>query len=73
MNLFKNPIERNRQAYRTIRPVIASGTISVLVCGLPLLLLLDPRSVFDFDWFNHLWMMEYFGEYIRQHGVLPLC
>jgi hypothetical protein len=44
---------------------------SVLVCALPLSLLFDLRSVFDFDWFNHLWTIEYFGEYIRQHGMPP--
>ena len=54
-----------------MQSVLWSGTISVLVCLLPILLLLDLRSVFDFDWFNHLWMIEYFGEYIRRHGVPP--
>jgi hypothetical protein len=33
-------------------------TTSVLVCALPLSLLFDLRSVFTFDWFNHLWMIE---------------
>lgn len=47
------------------------GMLSAIVCILPLLLLLDPRSVFEFDWFNHLWMIEYFGEYIRRHGFPP--
>jgi hypothetical protein len=55
----------------TTRSVIWSGTISALVCSFPLLLLLDPKSVFAFDWFNHLWMIEYFGENIRQHGIPP--
>jgi hypothetical protein len=57
-------------SHRTTRG-ISSITIPALVCALPLLLLFDPRSVFYFDWFNHLWIIEYFGEYIRRHGTPP--
>lgn len=71
MNLLKNRIERAHKCFANSRRVILLLTISVLVCSLPLLLLLDLRSVFDFDWFNHLWMIEYFGEYIRRHGNAP--
>jgi hypothetical protein len=45
--------------------------MAALVCALPLLLLFDLRSTFDYDWFNHLWMIEYFGEYIHRHGSAP--
>jgi hypothetical protein len=44
---------------------------SFLICGLPLVLLIDTRSVYALDWFNHLWTVEYFGEYIRHHASLP--
>jgi hypothetical protein len=72
MNLLsKHRIQRCHEVYTTARPIIWWGTISALICGLPLLLLLDSRSVFNFDWFNHLWMIEYFGEYIRRHGTPP--
>src|ERR1700733_2797545 len=53
------------------RRAVPRLAISALVCSLPLLLLYDLRSVFDFDWFNHLWMIEYFGEYLRRHGTPP--
>jgi hypothetical protein len=42
-----------------------------LICILPLILLIDPRNTFYVDWLNHLWVIEYFGEYFRQHGSLP--
>jgi hypothetical protein len=42
-----------------------------LVCLLPLSLLVDPRSTFFVDWFNHLWLIEYSGEYIKDHGSIP--
>jgi hypothetical protein len=45
--------------------------VSLLVCGLPLILLIDVRSIYALDWFNHLWTVEYFGEYIRYHASLP--
>jgi hypothetical protein len=44
--------------------------VSFLICLFPLVLLIDPRSTFYVDWFNHLWTIEYFGEYFRQHGAL---
>jgi hypothetical protein len=53
------------------RRAIPRLAVSALVCSLPLLLLFDLRSVFDFDWFNHLWIIEYFGEYLRRHGTPP--
>jgi hypothetical protein len=47
------------------------ATIAALVCALPFIPLFDLRSTFYYDWFNHLWMIEYFGEYIHQHGIPP--
>jgi hypothetical protein len=34
---------------------------------LPLLLLMDPRANFYYDWHNHQWFAGYFGEYLAQH------
>ena len=33
--------------------------------------LFDLRAVFYFDWVNHLWSAEYFGEYWKQHFRFP--
>jgi hypothetical protein len=46
-------------------------TIGLVVCLLPLGLLFDLRSTFYVDWFNHLWTIDYYGEYFRQHHLLP--
>jgi hypothetical protein len=40
-------------------------------CLLPLSLLLDFRNTFYVDWFNHLWSIEYFGEYMKWHRTPP--
>jgi hypothetical protein len=45
--------------------------VRLLVCILPLGLLFDLRSTFYLDWFNHLWTIDYYGEYFRQHHALP--
>ncbi|MEO6875786.1 MAG: hypothetical protein ABI222_13290 [Opitutaceae bacterium] len=37
----------------------------------PLFLLLDPRAVFLRDWPIHVWIIDYYAEYFRQHGDLP--
>jgi len=34
-------------------------------------LLLDLRNIFNLDWYNHLWVIEYFGQCIK-HGSIPL-
>jgi hypothetical protein len=62
---------RSPEVFLHARRALLLLAVSVLVCTLPLVLLFDLRSVFDFDWFNHLWTIEYFGEYIRQHGTPP--
>jgi hypothetical protein len=57
---------------RTILRAFSAGNIAAfLVCLLPLSLLIDLRSTFYVDWFNHLWIIEYFGEYIRHRGSIP--
>jgi hypothetical protein len=43
----------------------------ILACLFPLSLLLDPRSTFSTDWFNHLWLIEYTCEYIKHQGSIP--
>jgi hypothetical protein len=42
-----------------------------LICVLPLLPLLDFRSTFYIDWFNHIWLIQYFGEYLGHHYCFP--
>ncbi|MCL4416939.1 MAG: hypothetical protein M1365_09625, partial [Actinobacteria bacterium] len=37
----------------------------------PLLLLHKSNYGFYFDWYNHLWLIGYFGEYFRQHMEMP--
>jgi hypothetical protein len=60
------------QKIRCAVPTVFWRTIvRLLVCTLPLGLLLDVRSTFYLDWFNHLWMIDYYAEYFRQHHVLP--
>jgi hypothetical protein len=45
--------------------------VALAVCVCPLLPLFDISKGFAPDWFNHLWMMEYFGEYLKTHGAPP--
>lgn len=40
--------------------------------GFPLLRLLPLDATFHRDWYNHLWLTGYPGEYLRQHGALPI-
>ena len=40
------------------------------ICA-PILLLLDLRSSFYFDWYNSLWITGYFGEFIKGHLAAP--
>ena len=45
--------------------------VSVFICLLPLVLLINLRHTFYVDWFNHLCVIEYFGECILRHGSVP--
>jgi hypothetical protein len=44
---------------------------SVFVCLLPCALILDARNIFYVDWINHLWSIEYFGEYLKANHSFP--
>ena len=57
---------------RAVLPAILVEKITALLpCLLALSLLIDSRSTFYVDWFNHLWIIEYFGEYIKHHRSIP--
>ena len=45
--------------------------VSIFVCLLPLVLLIKLGKTFYVDWFNHLWLIEYFGQHILRHGSVP--
>ena len=45
--------------------------VSIFVCLLPLVLLINLRNTYYVDWFNHLWLIEYFGQHILRHGSVP--
>lgn len=38
----------------------------------PALFLLQVRADFNSDWNNHQWMINYFGEYFRNHTCFPI-
>jgi hypothetical protein len=40
--------------------------------GFPVLRLLPLDASFHRDWYNHSWLAGYPGEYLRQHGALPI-
>jgi hypothetical protein len=52
-------------------PALWRTVVCFVVCIFPLGLLFDLRSTFNLDWFNHLWAIDYYGVYFRQHHVLP--
>jgi hypothetical protein len=52
-------------------PLWRERICSLLICLLPLVFLIDLRNTFSVDWFNHIWVIEYFGEYIRRHRSVP--
>ncbi|PTY03285.1 hypothetical protein DB346_05240 [Verrucomicrobia bacterium LW23] len=45
--------------------------LRVAACAVPLIWLLNLRNTFTIDWFNHLWVAEYFAAYFRDHGRFP--
>lgn len=46
--------------------------IPVLLVAFPLLRLLPLDGHFYWDWYNHKWLIAYGGEYLRQHGSVPI-
>lgn len=52
-------------------PAALTGLGGVLICALALLPLFDVRSTFYVDWFNHLWLIQYFGKYMGLHFFPP--
>jgi len=51
------------------RAIVAIGAI--VVCAIPCALLFDVRNIFYVDWINHLWSLEYFGEYLKSQHRFP--
>jgi hypothetical protein len=39
----------------------------------PLSLLLSPTKGFYIDWYNHLWLIGYYGKHFAVHHVMPLA
>jgi hypothetical protein len=73
-----------REAWRRVatalpgsRAFLASNDRAILaVASIPIVLvamapMLRLRAVFAQDWINHLWMIEYFGEFLKQSATLP--
>jgi len=49
-----------------------SWLVTTLVVALPLLRLWPLDGQFVNDWTNHEWLIGYTGEYLRQHGTVPV-
>ena len=60
---------------KTPRPPLTDRRTTLLVVALatlvPCALLLYPRNMFYVDWTSNVFTLNYFGEYVRQHGLLP--
>lgn len=50
------------------RMLVLASIPVVLIAMVPML---DLRAVFNLDWINHLWLIEYFGEFFKQNGAMP--
>jgi len=48
--------------------LVLASVPTVLIVAIPML---DPRAVFAVDWVNHLWLIEYFGEFFNQNVTMP--
>lgn len=46
--------------------------IGLVAIAYPLILLFNPSINFAVDWFNHLWLIGYYGKYFAAHGTIPL-
>jgi hypothetical protein len=44
---------------------------AILVCAVPFARLFNVRSIFYVDWINHLWSVEYFGEFLKSQHRFP--
>ena len=47
------------------------GALPLLAIFVSLLPLADVSKNFNADWYNHLWTIEYYAQYLRHHGRLP--
>jgi len=57
----------SRESLQRILRGVGYGASVVVPC----FLLLDRQSHFQQDWPNHLWIIDFYGAYFRQHGALP--
>jgi hypothetical protein len=53
------------------RSLLLLWALSFIICLLACGPLLDPRATFHPDWFNHLWLIEYYAQYFRSHHSFP--
>lgn len=50
---------------------LQSLIVGVIASFLPCLIMVSLRANFDGDWNNHIWAMDYYGEYLRRHFDFP--
>lgn len=62
-----DPIAHLERYIARIGPWMATAIVTALA-AIPLF---DLHTVFYVDWINHLWSIEYFGEYWKQHFTPP--
>lgn len=67
-NLRAKTLSTQRSHFLSVALLIG---VSVFVSCVPLFLLINPDNKFYWDWYNHLWLVEYFGEYLRFHWTVP--
>src|SRR5271157_5761697 len=65
LRIFSMFSSRNRNRFL----ITVVGAVAVLF---PLLLLLNVNASFDVDWYNHLWLIGYYGQYFSVHHRMPL-
>ncbi len=66
-----NATDSSQSAAIASRHRILRGVLYGVTVLAPLILLLDPRVGFLRDWPVHVWIIDYYAEYFRQHGDLP--
>jgi hypothetical protein len=52
---------------------IGKYVVGVLAVLFPALMLWPLDRGFPADWDNHLWLIGYYGEHLRQHGTMPVA